>query len=93
MAASIGIISAGVSAAATTYSASESHQARKDAEWQAAQQREAFAALQAEPEPALPSEDATRKARRLSISNQMRRRGRASTILTQPSGTETLGAG
>ena len=68
--------------------------AREDAKAQAAQQREALAALEAKDTPVLPdpNDEASRKARQRSISSQMRRRGRSSTILTnQEAGSDALG--
>ena len=65
--------------------------ARRDA----AREREALAALQNEPEPSLPDPEAIKRARRRSITGQMRRRGRASTILTDTAtatAAEPLGA-
>lgn len=73
-------------AAVSAYGAYEQRQdakeARKQAERQAALDREAIAALKAEPTPAMPTSADARRARRTSIAEQMRRRGRASTILT-----------
>lgn len=91
----VATIAAIVGAGATAYGALQSREARKDAERQAAQQREALAALEAEPVPAVPTpdDDASKRARQRSISAQLRRRGRASTILTnQDSGSDALGA-
>jgi hypothetical protein len=64
--------------------------AKKAAEDQAAQQLDELAALQAK-RVGLPSEEAIRKGRRRSIAEQMRRRGRPSTILTNTE-RDTLGA-
>ena len=83
-----------ISAAATAYGAYNSMQARKDTERQAAQQREALAALEAKPIAVIPNadDDATKAARRRSIAGQMQRRGRQSTLLTdQDSGGDALG--
>lgn len=77
------------------YSASrDAKRAREQAEAQAAAQREALAALESEPVPVVPLADdvASQRAKRRSISAQLRRRGRASTILTNPAGSEALGA-
>lgn len=84
----LGVAGLGLSAA----TALETKDARKDAERQAAKEREALAALQQEPEPVMPVPDdkAMRDARRRSISSQMRRRGRASTLLSE-SGGDGLG--
>ena len=72
----------------------QANQARRAAEAQAALEREALAALQEEPEPLMPLGDdaSVRRARRRSISAQMRRRGRASTILTDTGAGDALGA-
>lgn len=95
-----------VVAIAAAYSAKESHDARKEAKDQAAAERERLAALDAK-EAAnpvkLPTTTDTQVARRVSIATIAARRGRASTILTSPSGvttptatatgTDTLGSG
>lgn len=80
-------VSAAVLGGVMVYTAYEQHQdakdARRQAEEQAAKQREALVALRAEPTPVIPIADELAKdARRKSIVAQMRRRGRASTILT-----------
>jgi len=80
-----------VSATAANTQRIQANQARRAAEAQAALEREALAKLQAEPEPAMPLDD-LRRSRRRSISAQMRRRGRASTILTDTASTDALGA-
>lgn len=87
-----GIVAAGIGAAAGVNQGLEARKARKSAEAQAAAEREALAALQQEPEPVMPVPDdkAMRDARRRSISSQMRRRGRASTLLSE-SGGDGLG--
>lgn len=79
-------------AGATVYSADQSRQATHKA---ADSQREALAALQAQPQPTIPGADAANAARRASISEQMRRRGRASTVLTSTDavGADALGGG
>lgn len=71
----------------------EQRRNRELAERQLATEREALAALQAGPEPALPTADdeATKRARRRSIAAQLRRRGRASTILTDSGASDALG--
>jgi len=85
-------------AAVGAASAVDQHQsakkARTAAEENAAKEREALAALQQEDEAPIPlaDEDAIRKQRRRSIASQMRRRGRASTILTDSGTGDTLGA-
>lgn len=86
---------AGAALGAASYS--ENRKARKDAERQAAEQREALAAAEAEAtknKPAMPvaDDEATQRARKRSITAQLRRRGRASTILTSPEGGDALGA-
>lgn len=75
-------------------SADTSRKARHSAEDQARLQREALAELQAEPEPEIPLADSSevRQARRRSIAAQMRRRGRASTILTDTGTSDRLGS-
>lgn len=72
----------------------EQRKATKAAQSDAALQRENLAALQAEPEPVVPvaDDDTIRRSRQRSISAQMRRRGRASTILTDSAATDSLGA-
>lgn len=83
------LIGATVVGGASVY---EQERARKSASSDAAKQREALAALQAQGQPSIPTQDAARAARRASITQQMRRRGRSSTILTgEPS--DTLGGG
>lgn len=89
-------ISAAVIAGATAFTAYQSYtqgqDARKRAEEQAAQQREALAKLQSESTPAIPvADEVAKKARRDSIVAQMQRRGRASTILSNPGAGDTLG--
>jgi len=86
-------------AAVAAYGARDQHMdaqaAQSAAENQANEQRAALAELQSEPEPVIPlnDDDAARRARRRSITSQMRRRGRASTILTGGTDTgSTLGA-
>jgi len=86
-------IAMGVSAAAATYSTLEARKARKDAERQAALERDALADLQQEPEPVIPLADdiTVKQTRRRSIASQMRRRGRSSTILTDTGAADVLG--
>lgn len=91
--------SAAVIAAATVYNTYESDRqakkTRKSAENQAAAEREQLAQLAAQPETVIPEADdaSTKDARRRSISAQLRRRGRAGTILTGDSSAgDTLGA-
>lgn len=92
------IIVGGAVLAGTAYQTNAARQGARDARGQAedaaAKQRESLAALQAEPTPAIPIADETAKmARRRSITAQMRRRGRSSTILTSDStGGDALGA-
>ena len=90
------IIGAVVGGGGVAYS---TDQQRKAAHEAMDAQRAAAAALsvpelQAQPVPTMPSpglqSDTARAARRASIAEQMRRRGRASTILT---GTDVLGGG
>ena len=79
MAVSAAIV-AGVGVATTAYEAKEARKTRKSAENQAALEREQMATLAAKPEPVIPeaNDDDTRRARRRSISAQLRRRGRRS---------------
>lgn len=90
----LGIVGIGASLLGTAAQASASRSARRQAEQQAAQQQAALQAARAAPEPVLPRPDdeAVRRARKRSITAQLLRRGRASTILTQPSFGDTLGA-
>jgi len=85
---------AAVSAASAVDQHRSAKKARKAAEENAAKEREALAALQQEAAAPIPlaDEDAIRKHRRRSIASQMRRRGRASTILTDSGASDTLGA-
>ncbi len=85
-------ISAAVGAGTAVYSATESRKSRKQAELDAAKERDSLAALQQEKEAAIPSadSDAVRRARRRSIASMTRRKGRQSTILT---GDTTSGLG
>lgn len=71
----------------------EARRANDLAEQQIAQEREALAALQREPEPALPTADdeSVRRARRRSRAAQLARRGRQSTILTDSGDGGSLG--
>lgn len=69
--------------------------ARNQAKDQAAAEREQLAQLAAKPEALIPSPDdaSVKDARRRSITAQLRRRGRAGTILTGDSaGSDSLGA-
>jgi len=86
-------VGVGLAATSANMQRIEAKQARRSAESQAALEREALAALQEEPEPVMPLADdaATRRARRRSITGQMRRRGRASTILTDSGAADALG--
>lgn len=71
-----------------------SRKARNQAKDQAKEEAKRLAALAAQPELAIPEGDdaATARAKRRSISAQLRRRGRQSTILTgNAPGGETLG--
>lgn len=86
----MGATAAVLGAAFLGFSAVDAHEnarrAANQAKDEAAKQREALASLQAEPTPVIPIADETAKAaRRRSIVDQMRRRGRASTILTDTS--------
>lgn len=95
MAISAPLITAAVTAGSAVSQHRDAKKAREEAERQAAEQREALAALESEPEVAMPTGDdeATRRARRRSISAQLRRRGRQSTILTGDDSSGTaLGA-
>jgi hypothetical protein len=70
----------------------EARKARKLAERLAAEERDRLAALQALDPPTIPDPEAVRRGeRRRSITSQMRRRGRASTILTNTD-SDVLGA-
>jgi len=75
---------AAVTAGAASAQHDQANAARNQAEREANRQRDALAALQQEEEPIMPiaDDDSVRRARRRSITSQMRRRGRASTILT-----------
>lgn len=86
-------IIAGVSVVSTISSMDASRRAAHTAEDEAKRQREALAKLQAVPPPEMPIADSvlTDAARRRSITTQMARRGRASTILTD--NTDPLGGG
>lgn len=91
-------VSAGIAAFAAVGTAvvqnDQARKARHSAEDQAKAEREQLAQLAAEPEPVIPTpDDATVKdARRRSITAQLRRRGRSSTILTGDSGgSDALG--
>ena len=72
----------------------EAKKDRRAAERQAELERQALAELQVQSEtPMLLADDAAaRAARRRSITSQMRRRGRQSTILTSPESSDTLGS-
>jgi len=89
MAAFIPLIAAAVTTAGTVYAASQARKASK--------QQQAPAAAEAVPEIAAPepmpvADDAqVALAKRRSVADQMRRRGRASTILTDLQGGEGLG--
>lgn len=93
----MGVSAAWTVAAVMGASAVDQHQqasaARRQAERNAATQRDALAALQQEGEPAIPLPDdaEVRRSRRRSITAQMRRRGRASTILTDTGASDSLG--
>lgn len=86
-------ISGAVGAGAATLGVMEQRKATKAAQADAALERERLAALQAEPEPVVPTTDdeTIRRSRQRSISAQMRRRGRTSTILTNSTATDPLG--
>jgi hypothetical protein len=93
-------ISAAVIGGSLLLGANEQRKARKDAERAAAEERAAVEALQREikaeaaaPEAAMPSPNdaATKAAKRRSITAQMRRRGRASTILTGDPVSDPIG--
>ena len=86
MAQFIPLIAAAVTTAGTVYAAQQSSKAAKSAQ-QPAPIPEVGA-----PEPMPVSDDAaTALAKRRSVSDQLRRRGRASTILTDLQGGERLG--
>lgn len=90
MGASFGYIMMAAAASAATTQAVESRKTRKSAEEQAALERQALADLKDDPAPVIPTGDdeATRRARRRSVSSLAQRRGRQSTILT---GDSTVG--
>lgn len=81
-------VSAAVTVAATVATAvqgaDDARRARHTAEANAQKQADALAALKGEPAPVIPVADskAVNDAKRRSIADQMRRRGRSSTILT-----------
>lgn len=82
------------SAAAGAYGVVQQQSAAKDAKRQAEQQQQALEAMKREPQSAMPDPDAQERARRRSISAQLGRRGRASTILTSgTTGSDALGGG
>lgn len=91
MAAFIPLIAAAVTTAGTVYAAQQSRKAAKSAQPAAPGTPEAIPEVSA-PEP-MPVSDgaATALAKRRSVSDQLRRRGRASTILTDLQGGEGLG--
>lgn len=75
----------------------QQRKAQKKAEEDAALARQAMADAQAaaaQPKPVIPAanDDAVRKARQRSIAAQLRRRGRQSTILTDDTAGDALGA-
>lgn len=91
----VGVAIVDIATGGTISQSKNAKKAREQAESQAAAQREALAALESEPVPVIPLADdaASGKARRRSITAQLRRRGRASTILTnQDAGNDALGA-
>ena len=89
---SLGIASTAAGAYSAFGGAYEQRKARKAAEEEAARQREALAALQAESPPAIPTEADAKRGRRRSIRDMLSRRGRRSTILTNQTEGDTLGA-
>ena len=95
MAVSGPFIAAGITAAAAVgsaaVSANQSSIANKRRKNAAAAQLAALEALEAEPTPALPDDDAINRQRRRSISRQLGRGGRQSTILTTPETRAGLG--
>ena len=64
---------------------------RKMLEQQAASERAMLARLMAQKTAALPDQEALQRARRRSLVEQFRRRGRASTILSDQIATDPLG--
>ena len=64
---------------------------RKMLEQQAASERAMLARLMAQKTAALPDQEALQRARRRSLVEQFRRRGRASTILSDQTATDPLG--
>ena len=81
-----------VSLVSSLESSADARRGQRATEAFAAEERERFAALQAEPEPSFPDPEAIKRARRRSITNTMRRRGRARTILSDPTQGQPLGA-
>ena len=84
----------GAAAVSGGLQASEMRKARKQAERLAAEERARIEALQREAESPMPlaDDEEVRRARRRSITSQMRRRGRQSTILTSDASGDRLGA-
>ena len=83
----------GATVAKGAVDAHEARKTRKSAEEQAAAEREQLAQLANVEEPVIPDADdeSVKTARRRSISAQLRRRGRDSTILTGDTTSDTLG--
>lgn len=69
----------------------EAKKTRQAMEEQAAAERQRLAALEAKPVPALPTSGVARNAARASITAQIRRRGRESTILSPSLGSQVTG--
>lgn len=86
-------VAVGVSAFSAIQGADDARRARHSAEDAAEEQKKAIEELQAKPQPVVPVADdkAMRDARRRSIAEQMRRRGRQSTMLTDSGAGDTLG--
>lgn len=87
-------LGAGAAVAGTAQAIDSARVGRHTASDAAKRERDALAALQAEPTPTMPTPDdeTVRNARRRSIAGQLARRGRASTILTDAGNTDALGA-
>lgn len=82
------VIAAGAMVIGGVVQADEARKARHSAEAAAEKQQQQLEELAAKPKPVIPVADdkAIQDAKRRSISDQIRRRGRASTILTDTTG-------
>ena len=88
----MGVTAGILGAVAAGGSVLETRKARKEAEAEAARQREALAEIQAEEPPELPTKASERRGRRRSIRDLLSRRGRRSTILSNQESGDSLGA-